>query len=326
MTPLYTIIIPHYDIPDLLMRCLRSIPVREDVQVIVVDDCSPGAETYLERYPELSSPYLEFYHTPQGGSAGRARNVGLEHARGRWLMFADADDFFDAALPQLFDVYAQRDEDLIYFRTRSVLSDDITQAARRSEWLDVLWEDYARIRDPRMLCGRCPVLWGKLFRRELVEQYHIRCDVTRYSNDFWFSANASLRARKVAVVDAVLYVATVRTGSLANNMNAKPGELAERAEVCFRVEALLLANGLFTQPYEPFNVYLPQLFDSPQHRPLYHRYFRMMPSIGYPRRLALRQMCHHAGRMRKLRVWMVSYLRLAFDTVLGTSACRIDDL
>jgi len=36
----YTVIIPHYNIPELLRRCLKSIPCRDDVQVIVVDDCS----------------------------------------------------------------------------------------------------------------------------------------------------------------------------------------------------------------------------------------------------------------------------------------------
>ena len=36
--PLYSIIIPHYNLPKLLRRCLQSIPEREDVQVIVVDD------------------------------------------------------------------------------------------------------------------------------------------------------------------------------------------------------------------------------------------------------------------------------------------------
>lgn len=42
--PLFTIIIPHKDIPDLLMRCLKSIPVSEDIQVIVVDDNSSEAD------------------------------------------------------------------------------------------------------------------------------------------------------------------------------------------------------------------------------------------------------------------------------------------
>ena len=76
----FSIIIPHKDIPDLLMRCLKSIPVSEDIQVIVVDDNSADADTYLDKYPELSRPYLEFIRTTKGGGAGYARNVGLDHA------------------------------------------------------------------------------------------------------------------------------------------------------------------------------------------------------------------------------------------------------
>ena len=92
MHPTFSIIIPHKEIPDLLMRCLQSIPVSEDIQVIVVDDNSADADTYLERYPELLRPYLEFIRTTKGGGAGYARNVGLEHDKGRWLLCADADE------------------------------------------------------------------------------------------------------------------------------------------------------------------------------------------------------------------------------------------
>ena len=59
MSPLFSIIIPHKEIPDLLMRCLKSIPVSEDIQVIVVDDNSADADTYLDRYPELSRPLFK---------------------------------------------------------------------------------------------------------------------------------------------------------------------------------------------------------------------------------------------------------------------------
>ena len=47
----YSIIIPHYNNPELLMRCLKSIPVSEDIQVIVVDDNSPNADTAQRQTP-----------------------------------------------------------------------------------------------------------------------------------------------------------------------------------------------------------------------------------------------------------------------------------
>ena len=64
------------------MRCLKSIPVSEDIQVIVVDDNSTDADTYLERYPQLSRQYLEFIRTTKGGGLVRAirkANVPLRH-------------------------------------------------------------------------------------------------------------------------------------------------------------------------------------------------------------------------------------------------------
>ena len=109
----YSIIIPHYDIPNLLVRCLKSIPVREDVQVIVVDDCSPDSEEYVARYPELTRPFVEFYTTASHGGAGCARNVGLRHAKGRWLAFADADDFFVEDMYDIICSYADSEADVI---------------------------------------------------------------------------------------------------------------------------------------------------------------------------------------------------------------------
>ena len=90
----YTIIIPHKNISTLLQRCLNSIPERPDVQVIVVDDNSDPAVVDFENFPGKDRKNTEIYLTKEGKGAGYARNVGLRHAKGEWLLFADADDFY----------------------------------------------------------------------------------------------------------------------------------------------------------------------------------------------------------------------------------------
>ena len=50
---IYSIIIPHKNIPKLLQRCLDSIPERDDVQVIIVDDNSDPAIVDFEHFPGL---------------------------------------------------------------------------------------------------------------------------------------------------------------------------------------------------------------------------------------------------------------------------------
>ena len=40
----YSIIIPHRNIPQLLQRCIDSIPSRDDLQIIIVDDNSDDVD------------------------------------------------------------------------------------------------------------------------------------------------------------------------------------------------------------------------------------------------------------------------------------------
>ena len=96
----YSLIIPHFNIPDLLGRLLLTIPQRNELQVIVVDDVSTKEIDKLEKLKSKYS-WIEWYSTETNGGGGKARNVGLSHASGEYIIFADADDFF---LPDLNEV------------------------------------------------------------------------------------------------------------------------------------------------------------------------------------------------------------------------------
>lgn len=237
----YSIIIPHYNIPELLMRCLESIPVTEKVQVIVVDDCSPDAHTYKERYPALSRPHLEFYQTPKGGSAGRARNLGLCHVQGEWVLFMDADDLFTEGLCERLDSQIREEVDIVFFNHKSVMSDDLSQPANR-DFYQSLFEEYKVNGSELKLRYDFYSLWGKVFRREFIERNNIRCGETMYSNDVLFSFMAGHLAGKIWVVDEPLYIVTQRNGSLASSQFSDKGmtlrECEERLDVSIQVERL----------------------------------------------------------------------------------------
>ncbi len=99
----YSIIIPHKNTPDLLQRCLDSIPRRVDLQIIVVDDNSDIEKVNFIHFPGLNDPHIEVVFTKEGKGAGYARNVGLKHAKGKWLVFADADDKFNECFNDSMD-------------------------------------------------------------------------------------------------------------------------------------------------------------------------------------------------------------------------------
>ena len=279
MNPHFSIIIPHYNIPDLLMRCLKSIPVSEDIQVIVVDDNSSDAETYMERYPELSRPYLEFIRTTKGGGAGYARNVGLDHAKGKWLLFADADDLYVDDMYEIIRPYADSKADIIFFKEKSVLSDDIHQIIKRVEYMNKYIDEYFETGCDKFVRFRYPQPWGKMIKREFVENYRFRFDEVEYSNDYYFSVCIGYYAKEVDVSNQVLYVYTYRENSLAGVFCSTPNELKVRAEVSFRVEKLFRQLNVGIEPHRPFKWYLCKMFY--HDRGLFSYYFYKLNEI-YP--------------------------------------------
>ena len=195
--PLFSIIIPHYDIPDLLMRCLKSIPVLEDIQVIVVDDNSPDADNYLERYPELSRPYLEFIRAPKNGGAGYARNIGLDHAKGKWLMFADADDSFVKRMLEILSPYFDSSSDVIYFRRKAVKSEDFNCEAEKGIYLKKIIDNYFLTGDDWTIRTGFNPPYAKMIRRDLVVRNRIRFEEVKYSNDCFFSTCVGIFAKTI---------------------------------------------------------------------------------------------------------------------------------
>jgi len=93
-----SIIIPCYNGENHLMRCLNSL-LNQDVpldsyEIIIVDDGSTdGTPEICDLY---SSKYLNISVISQSnGGIGAARNAGIRQAKGKYMMFVDADDYVD---------------------------------------------------------------------------------------------------------------------------------------------------------------------------------------------------------------------------------------
>jgi glycosyltransferase involved in cell wall biosynthesis len=90
-------IVPVYNVSSYIEQCIRSlynqdIP-REDYEVIVIDDFSPdnSKEIVVEMQKEFQS--LKLISLTENVKLGSARNIGLQHATGKYIWFVDSDDF-----------------------------------------------------------------------------------------------------------------------------------------------------------------------------------------------------------------------------------------
>jgi glycosyltransferase involved in cell wall biosynthesis len=211
----YSIIIPHKNTPKLLKRCLDSIPRRNDVQIIVVDDNSDPDIVDFENFPGLNDPFVEVIFTKEGKGGGYARNVGLTKAAGKWLLFADADDFFNYCINDILDEYVNSNSDIVYFKHNCVDSEKYTPANRCEHFIKYI--DYWLLSKKKadvLLRYRHTSVWARLHKTELIRKYCISFDEVMIANDVTFAYLTGFYASSIHADIRILYCTTIRQGSI----------------------------------------------------------------------------------------------------------------
>lgn len=244
----YSIIIPHKNSVCLLDRCLKSIPQRDDIQIIVIDDSSDD----LAQLKNVAKNYsqCELILTTAKKGAGYARNIGLTHAKGEWLLFADADDFFHEGFLDILDNHLNSDFDIVFFDTDSCYSENMEPAPTRTRELSL----GVSTQDLEILKWKVHVVWGKLYRRSLVIENMIMFDEVLANNDVMFVLNSNCKAEKFGIDSFVLYCSTVNLNSLCYNMSK--ANLDARFDVVLRHNRKLHEIGKGKYQINLFNLVL----------------------------------------------------------------------
>lgn len=242
----YSIIIPHHNIPLLLSRCLKSIPERNDIQVIVVDDNSVDSDKIPILVPEINRNNVEYYRTTEGKGAGFARNIGLGQAKGKWLIFADADDFFTKEFVSIIDKYCCDNADIVFFNNRCCECDNIETELPST--MTPVFEKFQSTKDERLFRMGYAMPWGKMIRRSLVVKNGIKFDETLVANDYLFSIKTGIKALKIKPVNEKLYVYTHRNGSLTNVDGFNMKRFKNRFISFINVQKYMEDEGYYSSP------------------------------------------------------------------------------
>ena len=219
----YSVIIPHKDCPDLLSRCINSVPNRDDIEVLIVDDNSKDKEKIRQVSKKYANKNATFIYTTEGKGAGFARNQGLKTASGKWLLFADADDYFTDGAFDFFDKYQDTDADIVVFKHCSVFSDTGEETIRsdsRNGFIDDYLNNMNEWSEARLRYSN-DVPWAKMVRRDLVVENHILFDEVPASNDTMFSLMAGYYANSINADKNVVYKVTVRQGSITKTKSVE---------------------------------------------------------------------------------------------------------
>jgi glycosyltransferase involved in cell wall biosynthesis len=188
---LLSIIVPYYDSRDSLNRLLLSIPEHEWLEVIVVNDHSDDVSDIIDKH-ERSSLHQQLNEKKW---AGAARNKGLSLAVGKFILFADSDDFFIVNAFDIIYEYLVTDLDIVFFSPTSINS-HAKKRSNRHLGYEILVKDFVSKGSDEILY-KFHVPWSKLISKKLIVSNSIFFDEVIASNDVNFSLKVAYHATKV---------------------------------------------------------------------------------------------------------------------------------
>ncbi len=115
-----SVIVPVYGVERYIERCARSLFTQtlDNIQYIFVDDCSRDSSMDILRRVMSDFPGIDervsIVSLPQNMGQAGARNAGLEHARGEYIIHCDPDDWVDADYyEKMYAAAKQADADMV---------------------------------------------------------------------------------------------------------------------------------------------------------------------------------------------------------------------
>lgn len=200
-----SIIIPVYNIEKYLKCCLNSILEQtfQEFEVICVDDGSTDHSLeILEEYKKKDKRIRIF--TQENKYAGVARNNGLKHAKGEYVLFLDADDFLEKdTLRLLFSTAEKATADIVVFghyrydtKDACVMKSDYV--LKKLEWFG---DGIKRAEEiaPYIFDFSEPCAWNKFYRISFIRKSGIEFMSLKSTNDLFFSYMTLVQAERICV-------------------------------------------------------------------------------------------------------------------------------
>lgn len=219
MTPTVSIIVPIYNAEKHLARCIDSILNQEytDFELLLVNDGSTDScGSICDSYAEQDSR-IRVIHKENTGVSD-SRNQAIDLARGTYLQFLDSDDWITPDATKLFVRAAEEHGcDLVIADFYRVVGERLSQKGDIEEDSVMTREEFASHMMENPADFYYGVLWNKLYRREIVEKYRLRMDVTiSWCEDFMFNLEYIRHGEAFYALHAPIYYYVKTKGSLAS--------------------------------------------------------------------------------------------------------------
>jgi glycosyltransferase involved in cell wall biosynthesis len=215
-------VVPVYGVERYLDDCLNSL-VDQDLaqEIIVVIDASPDRSVVIAREFEAAYDQVRVVENPVNIGLGAARNVGLRHARGKYVTFPDSDDM---VVPGAYaSLVASLERSGSDFAT--AYADEFGTSSGRHRYWTTRPAVYATGAEGSTLADLPELVydhtaWTKVFRREFLVHEDIRWPEATKCEDVVPSMRAYAAASAFDVLPLCMYLYRRRPGSITTALTS----------------------------------------------------------------------------------------------------------
>ena len=227
MQPLLSIIVPIYNVEQYLDRCIQSIlnQTYQNLEIILVDDGATDCSGAIADSYAAKDKRIKVFHKENGGLSD-ARNYGLEHVTGDYILFIDSDDFIvNIMCERLITVASSNNADIVscnYYIYRgdddiSIHTMSVQDDKRTFTGMDML-RYYLLKTEPFDL----NVVWNKIFKLDLFNGVEpVRFPKGRVQEDNFTIFRLFLNANSIVTLNEPLYYYVQRAGSIMANFTRR---------------------------------------------------------------------------------------------------------
>ena len=219
--PKVSIIVPVYNAEKVIKRCVDSILNQEytDFELLLMDDGSKdGTKNILD---SITDQRVHVIHKENSG-VSTTRNMALDLAKGEYIQFLDADDWMTLnSTKELVRCMEENNVDLVIADFYRVVGDNLSKKGSIVSNEVLSLKEFANYMKDAPADYYYGVLWNKLFKKSIIDQFHLRMDPSlSYCEDFIFNMEYLLHCTTIAPLNIPIYYYVKTEGSLvAQNLN-----------------------------------------------------------------------------------------------------------
>ena len=172
--PLISIILPIYNAEKYIERALKSLINQnyKNIEILCIDDGSKDNSYNIIK--EFKDERIKLFRQENSGPA-KARNVGLSNSKGEYIMFCDADDWYETNMCELMlETIIKQNVDFVICGCNIV--DTYNTSIRSKEefnYFKLKFNGYCNIGIYEFLMLNS-MLWNKIFKKKIIDEYNIK--------------------------------------------------------------------------------------------------------------------------------------------------------